>query len=248
MRLLSMNIWNTQGPTLRYREALPQVLAACEPDVILLQEVGFDGSVAPQSAYLAQHVGLYHERYFYAGDWQGREEGLAILSQYPIIEQYYQRLPDGGDGMGRIICGATITTNNGNVDVFTTHLAFPVSAHIERCTQADACISFMHKINPKLAVRPLLFGGDLNDVPGSKAFCVVSSHLRDAFTDWAPTKRWTFLARNPYAKSELVTNRCIDYIFLNTQVELIDAQLVGESPENKFASDHLGVLVDIGIH
>ena len=149
MRVATWNIWNVQGEPMRWQRDVPSVLKACDADVLLLQEISPEPSGVPQSSRFAQILDMASERYFFAGLWRGREEGAAILTRFPMVQHMQHVLPDGADGMGRIVCGATLATPSGEVDVYTTHLSFPLSDSAGRYAQALDALAFMERANSR---------------------------------------------------------------------------------------------------
>ena len=241
----SLNIWNLNGPDFRREVALPQFLRECDPNIVLLQEVSLIPNGRPQSVDLARFLNLPVERYYFAGTWQGREEGLAILSKFPVVSEYRLSLPTGTDGMGRAICGLTLDSPFGSLDVFTTHLAFPIDAGADRERQARACRSFIHQINPDFRQRPIIFGGDFNDQPGSATVGLFLGDgvFVDSMAGIPAEARVTFALENPYTDPALHPGRCIDYVLHNSMLATVEARVAGAAVDARLVpSDHYAVL------
>lgn len=241
----SLNIWNIKGPDFRREVALPQFLRECNPDIVLLQEVSLMSDGRPQSVDLARILNLPVERYYFAGTWQGREEGLAILSRFPVVSEYRQILPMGADGMGRAICGLTLDSPFGSLDVFTTHLAFPIDAGADRELQARACLRFIHQINSDFSQRPIIFGGDFNDQPHSTTLGLLLDDgvFLDSMAGSTAKARITFALENPYTDPGLHPGRCIDYVLHNAMLTTMEARVAGAAIDAHLKpSDHYAVL------
>lgn len=243
MRVATWNIWNIQGDPARWQRSVPAILAECDADILLLQEISPDSAGIPQSSRLADALGMASERYFFAGEWRGREEGLAILSRFPMVRHVQRALSTGADGMGRVICGATLATPQGQVDVYTAHLAFPLSDRAGRHVQALEALAFITETSGPLFDRPVIFGGDLNDVPGSPAAQVfaTSGLLRDACANLSPAARRTFTSLNPLVQADLGPDRCIDYLFHTPRWVTSSVELFGREAGGAYGSDHLGI-------
>ncbi|MEM9490692.1 MAG: endonuclease/exonuclease/phosphatase family protein, partial [Myxococcota bacterium] len=125
LRLLTLNLWGIEPP-LRDRLALAESqLRELEPDVIGLQEVRpMDGARGPTTAdHLADALG-YHRVYEVAVEWDddaaypghaGGEEGLAILSRWPLVEHRALRLPQPRPTEARILLSACIAMPSGPI-------------------------------------------------------------------------------------------------------------------------------------
>ncbi len=245
MRVASINIWNVQGPAVRQHDLIRE-LEAVNPDVVLFQEVSFEKIGWPQSRTIANALGHRYEKFFYAGSWKARSEGLAISSRFPMLSTFSKPLPVGSDGMGRIVCGARLEYRSTLLDACTLHLAYPMSAGDERARQADVAKAFLLQMNKDFEERPLILGGDFNDIPDSRAvISFLSGHasLTDVFKSVPAKRRWTFSSANSYGEPALGLDRCIDYMLVSSQCRWAGAELFGTGP--KFVSDHFGVYADI---
>lgn len=247
MRIASLNIWNLQGSETRRQKYLPDHISKIDSDVILLQEVSIDKSFLPQSVSIASKCGYEYQLYFKAGEWKGREEGLAILSKFPIQSQYSRQLSTGIDNMGRIVCGAQIKLeDNSSLYVFNTHLAYPVDAEDDRVKQVIDICEFLNQIDFDNDDK-IILGGDFNDEPNSKVIQNLSKFrwkLVDAHGE--SCNEPTFSSKNPYADERLVVDRKIDHLFLRENINIKNAKIYDEKTLTEhFSSDHYAISVDI---
>jgi endonuclease/exonuclease/phosphatase family metal-dependent hydrolase len=247
MRVATWNIWNTQLGEDRWLKLVPELLRSEEADVICLQEVSRDSRGMPQSFSIAQKLNLLSESYQYAGKWKGREEGLAILSRFPITEMFRTTLSEGSDRMGRALFGVTLATDDGEIEVLTTHFSYPISDMLGRQKQAREATAFLKQrveLNP---TRPRVFAGDLNDTPPSSTIKIVKEHsgFLDACAEMEAGSRWTFASSNPHVKPDLIPDRCIDYIFCSEHWTVVASHLFGRSVSGRYASDHFGVIAEL---
>lgn len=249
MRIASLNIWNIRNPRSRWAVDLPNELRRIAPDVLLLQEISLEGVGQPQSRSIARQLGHKYERFFLAGSWQGRAEGLSIVSRYPIVRTFCAALPTGSDQMGRIVCGARLKFQDKELDVYTTHLAFPIESTSDRQRQALAAKEFILSINNSFSERPLIFTGDFNDQPCSPAVHEIVETmptLLDVMGAAAGSQRVTFAAANPYVDSSLGADRCIDYMFVSSHWTVTKAELFGIGRgESTIISDHYGISAEM---
>jgi endonuclease/exonuclease/phosphatase family metal-dependent hydrolase len=147
--------------------------------------------------------------------------------------------------MGRSICGLTLDGPFGSLDVFTTHLAFPIDAGADRERQARACRSFIHQINPDFRKRPIIFGGDFNDEPDSATvgLFLADGVFVDSMAGVPVEERITFAWENPYTDAALHPGRCIDYVLHNSLLATVESRVAGAAVDGRLApSDHYGVL------
>ena len=103
LRAVTLNFWGTQAPLDRRLELAARQLGELAPDVVGMQEVRpLDGASGRTTAdVLAERLSLdrvYAVAVSWADDLLGPgiaagEEGLAILSRFPVLEQRVVQLP-----------------------------------------------------------------------------------------------------------------------------------------------------------
>ena len=94
------------------------------PDVVALQEVReVPGRIVNQAEMLARRRGYQHV-FAPATEWGGGQEGLAILSRFPIGAHEVRALPHTAEKEGRIVLSARIDSDFGQLWVHTTHLSY----------------------------------------------------------------------------------------------------------------------------
>src|SRR5213079_2040364 len=164
MRLVTLNLWNEQGPLARRMELCAEQLRALSPDVIALQEVRQSATLPNQAATLASALGMDHH-YAVATPWGGGEEGLAILSKHPIVARDHRELPHATEKERRICLYARCDTPDGPLDVYTVHLNYRSSHGQIREDQVIAAEAFLREV-PDVRIPKVLMG-DFNAVPDS---------------------------------------------------------------------------------
>lgn len=259
---MSLNIWNYNEPW----EARRQLIAACidraAPDLIGLQEIRLerDRSPADQARQIA---GLLREQYHraYRGAMTfdraprrepgaGREEGLALLSRWPLAScdalALTRDAADDADHHQRIVLHAEIRTPAGAVRFCNTHWSLSEQARARNAAQTRALIARLARLAPVILV------GDLNSLPdgaGARGlFGPAPSGERppcDAWAELHPDQPgFTFRSDNP--------SRRIDYIAYDLSNgrfgRALDVQLAcGDAADGVYPSDHLGLTADFEI-
>jgi len=262
LRVITLNIWQEQGPW-RERLALTERrLRALAPDVVCLQEVReVPGSIPNQAETLAHALQMTHV-YDSAQSWGGGDEGLAILSRHPIRSHATQALPFTEGRSRRIGLGAEVVSDWGEVWIFTTHLAYRLEDGALRERQVRAVDRM---VRDRSSERPKILCGDFNATPDSdeirylRGLCSLEGQrtvYQDAFevrNPGAPGLTWTH--ENPY-KAQLgwFPSRRLDYVFVTPQRrdgrgKVRACRMVCTQPDGHgvWCSDHYGVMADIQI-
>lgn len=251
LKVLTLNVWNVQAdPSIRL-DTLSSVLEASDIDIVLLQEVSrVDGTL--ECELVAQQAGYTECLYSPAGRWQGRDEGLAILSRWAVQHTETHALPSDPSDMARVLQLAVLLAPEGGARVLVgnTHLAYHLNASAIREAQVEAILAML---SSKLPQSVMCLGGDFNDTPDSRAVALVTADQRLRFRDgWieggGDEPGWSFESRNPYVSPDLWPNRRIDYVFVSGCVEVQHATLMLEMDSASGpVSDHYGVLVDCSL-
>lgn len=264
MRVLTLNIWQEQGPWQLRLEAICRQLEALAPDVVCLQEVReVPGRVPNQAATLAAASGFQH-CYAAAQTWGGGEEGLAILSRLPIMAHETVELPVEGEETRRVCLAAHLKGPQDQVvSVYTTHLAYRPADGALRARQVLAVDRFIRRSSRDGVV---VLAGDFNATPDSdpiRFLCGLTSldgantYYQDAYATTHPgSAGWTWCSENPYTEplSWLPRDRRLDYIFVSARKRagagrIAACEIVCDKPEANGVrcSDHYGVQADVQI-
>jgi endonuclease/exonuclease/phosphatase family metal-dependent hydrolase len=128
---------------------------------------------------------------------------------------------------------ARILVNGREINVVTTHLGLSPR---ERLDQMRALLG-PEWLGPLLKTEPVVLCGDLNLAPGSAAYGLAASRLRDVQVGRAGhPPRATFSSTQPFMR--------IDHIFVSAHFDLL-ASRVPRSEITRVASDHLPLLADL---
>ena len=85
LRIMTLNLWGENGPWEERLALVGEKLASLQPDVVALQEVReVPDRIVNQAEVLAARGRGYQHVFAPSTDWGGGQEGLAILSRFPI--------------------------------------------------------------------------------------------------------------------------------------------------------------------
>ena len=261
LRIVTLNLWNEQGPVAERMRAVVAGLQGLEPDVVGLQEVRQSAACPNQAAALASALGMNHH-FAVSTPWGGGDEGLAILSKHPIVARGDRELPHATDKERRICLYARVETPSGPLDCYTTHLNYRGTHGQIREDQIVAADAFMREV-PDVRL-PRVIMGDFNARPDSdeirwlKGLRSVAGrrvYYQDAWEHVHPLEPgWTWAKSNPYTGTMawLERDRRIDYIFvgapnLDGSGMVLDCRVVLDVPDENgvYPSDHYGVYAEI---
>ena len=258
-RIVTLNVWNRQGP---WPERLPLIregLRALDADAISLQEVlAFGGST--QAHEIAEGLGM---NAYFAPAWEiggGLTFGNAILSPHTLTDTRCLPLPTPPGLETRSCAFARIECAHGPLPFFALHLTFQAHLGHVRCAQVRALADHVASLAPIEGPPPVL-AGDFNADPdsdemrflrGLTALGGESVYFADA---WLATgcegPGYTYDRRNPYALRSREPSRRIDYVYVrgpdrHLRGEPLTAQVVMDQPTGGvWASDHHGVAASV---
>lgn len=263
LRVLTVNIWNRQGPWETRRDLLRRGIRELAPDVVGLQEVISDGERS-QADEIAEGMG-YETAYGPAHELaRGWRFGNAVLSRFDIASSETVALPEAGAGERRALLCTVLATPWGQLPFLSTHLNWKFHHGYAREAQA-LCIA--EAIGQRHPVRapwlPPVLVGDFNCVPestemrfltGLHAIGGRSFYMADCFAEVGNGPGATFDAdRNPFAGLTFEAPRRIDYVLVrgpdgegrgkprSCRVVLDDVH------DGICASDHYGVFAEISL-
>jgi endonuclease/exonuclease/phosphatase family metal-dependent hydrolase len=261
LKVLTINIWNRQGPWPERLELLRRGVTALAPDVVGLQEVLSDGNTS-----LAHAVadGLGYEVTFGSAKEVGGgiHFGNAVLSRFPISQSAVDPLPSADTDEVRCVLSTEIATPHGPLPFFCTHLSWRFHHGYVREQQVQELARVIkRRAPPRGSHLPLVLVGDMNARPesteirflnGNHAIEGESIYLADCFAEVGSGPGHTFDARkNPFAAPTHEPPRRIDYVFVRGPdargrgVPLSCRVVLDEVVDGVAPSDHFGVYAEL---
>jgi endonuclease/exonuclease/phosphatase family metal-dependent hydrolase len=235
--VLTLNLWNINEPLASRFSALAAGLQVLRPDIVCLQEVARDPrSARRQSEFVAEMCNLTH-----AVD----NDGLSILSRYPIVRSHSAALPEAPDDPPRQVLLAETLIDSRPLLVGNTHLAWRPEMVAERKAQVESLLPAIARFASAGAAKAKLLCGDFNDDPDSPAVRLLldsGEGFHDVYAEChhdSPGFTWSL--QNPYVDPSTNRDQRIDYIFATDEIESKDCSVVFDGGDLNFASDHFGV-------
>lgn len=270
IRVLTLNVWNRQGPWDERLVLLKKGFGELSPCVAGFQEI-IDNQGETQAHAIVEGLG-YHVAFGNAHDWGGGVRfGNAIASRWPIERTETIPLPNGGTDEDRSLLFASLASPWGSLPFFTTHFNWKFHEGVVREAQAMAVAEAIARLAPIAGLPPILTG-DFNAEPeaseirflkGLQSLQGKSVFFGDCFGQVGEGPGFTYDARtNPYAAPTHEYPRRIDYVFVrgptsvaaaarppgSVQGKPLAARVVFDRIEGGVApTDHYGVLAEISI-
>jgi endonuclease/exonuclease/phosphatase family metal-dependent hydrolase len=241
LTVMTANLWHDWPRYRRQRarlEAFAQLVELEGADLLLLQEVARSRDLQAD-VWLAERLGMAHV-YGQANGHQQHgdfEEGVAILSRYPLSEPSLCYLaPRPFSLVRRLAVGVTVRAPGGDFLAISAHLGHGRSLNTR---QLDRLQAWVKKF---AANRPAIVGGDFNTGESSPQMRLLRHQWLDLFRQANPgDEGYTYHLRWPWGNP--MFSQRLDYLFLrqgSCPWRLIEAQAV-QSP-GQAHSDHLAVL------
>jgi len=256
-RFIEMKRNNNKGSQARLR--MMDLITRQNADILCFQE--FFTSLNPEWYNNIKYIqeNMNYPYYFYSHDLDGDQHfiGTIIFSRYPIIDSGLVRFPR--PTLPEALMHADIKVNNDTIRVLSTHLQslqFGKDDYhkISGITQGDSLFdnskSIVSKLRHGSALRsiqaeivrkliddspyPVLFAGDLNDVPNSYTYFTVKGGMQDAFLKKGFGIGRTFSGLSPTLR--------IDYIFADKNFKVIQFDRLVKN-----LSDHYMLVADVGL-
>lgn len=262
LKILTLNVWNRQGPYARRLELIRAGIAELSPDVIGLQEIVVDGDY-DQAREIGAGLG-YQAAFGVASTYgEGSKFGNAILSRWPIQDVESFALPSEGSEQ-RALLSARIHASIGELPFFVTHLAWRFEEGHLREAQVRRIAEHV-KARTRPDDPPGVLVGDFNAGPDATEIRFVkgltslegkSLWFTDAYEIAGEQPGYTFDApRNPHAALTHEYPRRIDYVFVRgpdaegrgkiLSSRVVFDEVVTSGTERVAPSDHYGVYTEV---
>lgn len=256
--VLTLNIWNNEGP---WDERLPLIracFASLEPDLIALQEV-LVGDSLDQRALLFEGTSYSCEFGRSQDFWldPSLAFGNLVASRWPLAQTEVVSLPQREGVPGRVAVLTNVQSPFGQVPFVSTHLAYPPYDGHVREKQVKS-ISDSLRSRHVSGGFPAIVCGDFNARPesaeirfmkGMQSIEGSSTYFVDAFEAAGSGEGTTVSRGNPY--TDLLLDLRIDYVFIgrhrpNGAGRVEECRVVAnESVNGVHPSDHYGVFATI---
>ena len=258
-RIVTINIWNRQGPWERRLALLRDGLRALDADAIGFQEVLAFPNQGSQLDAIAEGLGW---NVHYAPAWHvggGLTFGNGIASPHRLLDAQCLPLPTPDGLETRSVAFARVDAPHGPLPLFVTHLTYQQHLAHVRLRQVRALADHVAALAPTDG-PPAVLAGDFNAEPDSDEMRFLrGAHVLDGTSVYFADCWWateigaghTYARSNEYALRAREPSRRIDYIYVRGP----DRQLRGEPLATRIAladavdgvwpSDHFAVVADI---
>lgn len=239
LRILTYNVHRCVGTDGRLVPArIARAVAEAAPDVVALQELDVNRprtGRTNQATLIADwlHMGSF---FFPAHQYEDEHFGNAILTRLPATLRkaaHLPGLPNYPHRERRAAVCVTITWNDCDIQVVNTHLGLSPR---ERILQAQALLSD-DWLGDAAFQAPHVLCGDLNALPGTRAFRRLRKHLRDPFP-WSSWPPGTFPSTCPLLR--------LDHVLFSRHWTIQRVAVI-RSRLTRVASDHLPLLVEASL-
>lgn len=261
IKVLTLNLWNQDGPWPDRARLVRAWLDRLEPDLLGFQEV-LRGPEVDQLRELLDGRG-YHVEYAPAGPFwndESLEFGCAAASRWPIAEREALALPRGDYTNPCVALSITADSPLGSISFTTTHLMYAWQAGRVREQQVRVLADLVLRRSPKGGF-PSIVCGDFNARPDSSEIRFMkglqslegqSCYLLDAWEQGGDGSRGeTMAARNAHCVLPGKLDLRLDYVFVahglpGAPGRIESCAVVCDESENGiFPSDHFGVYVEL---
>ena len=255
LRLMSLNILHGY-PEFNNLQKRLQIIAneitRQGADLVCLQEAPWTPEFGYAAEVLAKSAGMNYA-YLRANGNHGLirfEEGVAILSRYPILHTNFTELePRAGFFENRVVLHVVVAAPGGNLDIFVTHLT-----HGDDRINAGQAAG-LHRYVEANRKGFAIIAGDFNAQDDERQIMDFQKRWTDAYREANPGKSGeTCCVDELTAGPDELLDVRIDYIFIapidSQTYQLAGVKRVLHQPSRLdggwlWASDHVGLLADI---
>ncbi|OFZ20926.1 MAG: hypothetical protein A2202_02025 [Bdellovibrionales bacterium RIFOXYA1_FULL_36_14] len=202
-------------------------------DIYAFQEAWTIGNKSIYKMFLKKKG--YYDCYFRTNRFPFFEEGLAVVSKYPIINCQSYELPMLRSTKRRKIIIAEVLTNLGKIIIVNVHLSPFENNHNERVAQIQ---NVADRVADLVSREKTIIVGDFNE-PYSNTFFQELFDL--GFINVIDENTCTYCKNNPY--SDKLYDSSLDNIFYNnTKFKLKASKIIFD---HNAVSDHYGLFLEV---
>jgi endonuclease/exonuclease/phosphatase family metal-dependent hydrolase len=272
LRIVTLNVWNTEGEPGRLRR-INRELLRLNPDLIAFQEVVQDEKINSLDILLdglALHRTHQADVQRFVPPFSDRYGGSAVATRWPhhAVDVLDLRLPDAADVPWATLAVVVQIPGEGELLFIGATAAWRLSAEAARERQAIAVTDLDARHRCAL---PTLIAGDFNANPDSASIRYLTGRqslggrsvcYHDAWSSAGEGPGYTWTVDNPNAKrgaDEIVKQAGyrarFDYVFIGSwdahpkaHARVTSAKLAFDQPiDGIWPSDHYGLVVDVDI-
>lgn len=232
LRLVTYNVRRCLGVDGRLSpERIAQVLSACQPDIVALQEldIGRARSEAVDQAKVIAGLLKMHLHFHAAMRVFEELYGDAILTILPSRLIKAGPLPGMRRAEPRGALWARLEVPGGEIDIINTHLGLSA---IEQRRQVETLLG---EDWAGAAQAGLVMTGDFNAVPLSRTYRRIARVYQDANRQLGQKGQATFPSTLPLLR--------LDHVFVGPAIQVVRLQ-PERGPLARLASDHLPLMMD----
>jgi endonuclease/exonuclease/phosphatase family metal-dependent hydrolase len=240
LRIMTYNVHRCVGRDgILAPERIVRAIAHYRPDIVALQELDVNRPrtrSANQASMIAEALGMEWV-FFPAIELKDEHFGNAILTRLPMKLMHAGQLPvlaGHAHRERRAALWVTIEWHGQQVQFVTTHLGLK---GMERVVQVNALMGAEWLAHSQCQ-PPLILAGDLNALPGTRAYRRLRTVLRDPFP-WGGWPPGTFSSRFPILR--------LDHVLFSSGWTVHRVE-VGRNRLTRIASDHLPLVVDASLN
>lgn len=221
-----------------------QEAAQLESNELIIDNIKKDNNAYLIKSFLDKEYYLYFE--YKKNGYEVYNEGLAILSKYPLINKdwfYISKIRNPKDWHTRIIVKASINYNNEIIDLYSSHIGWDEG--IEK--YFDQIDEYMKNINQK---NKFILAGDFNCMYNSIQYKYILSKGLTSIIEKVnidPYLNPTFHFKLDFPSNEIIKNSHIDYFFTNDKNIKVNDYNIYFNEDDNLVSDHHLVVVNIDI-
>ncbi|MDX3924784.1 MAG: endonuclease/exonuclease/phosphatase family protein [Shinella sp.] len=228
IRILTYNVHSCFGTDRKLDPSrIAEVIAACEPDVIALQEIDVERARSggmDQAHMIASHLRMT-AHFHPALHLEDEKYGDAILTALPTRLVKAGPLPSVGEPRGAL--WVEVDLGEVKLQMFVTHLGL---FGAERVRQTEALLGPSWLGGSIPAGSRVVLAGDLNSVRRSPAYRMLTRVLRDTQLEPGMQPKPTFPSRLPLLR--------LDHILAGEGLRVLETKVHADKLA-RLASDHL---------